>query len=189
MDRKRNRERFIPTKNLNDLVTKSLSQAPTNIGWLFCCQSLSFLSAAGYLSLRYYLEEETPNSIARLPVSPEETFPTVLDQDLAPTPAQTTSREDVIKALEWLAAKSLSQDRLIQPPADNAHYYYSRLFEMDKEKAMRGFSAIAQRFLVIAERELSSGNYEQAQTYVIQGLVVEPDNEALSALRVSINNR
>ena len=54
---------------------------------------------------------------------------------------------------------------------------------------MRGFSAIAQRFLVIAERELSSGNYEQAQTYVIQGLVVEPDNEALSALRVSINNR
>jgi serine/threonine protein kinase len=99
---------------------------------------------------------------------------------------QATSR-----ALEWLARNSLRQDRLMTPPADNAHYYFSRLLDLnpDNEAAKRGFSAIAERFVVLAEEEFSRKNYDQAQAYITLGLQVEPDNRGLTTLRAMIETR
>ena len=74
----------------------------------------------------------------------------------APTPARTAgpgsvSEDQVVRALAVLARKSLREDRLTQPPADNAHYYFSRLLalEPENEAAKRGFQEIAERFVVL----------------------------------------
>ncbi len=95
------------------------------------------------------------------------------------------------RALEWLARNSLRQDRLMAPPADNAHYYFSRLLEMNpnNDAARQGFSAIAERFVVLAEEQFSRKNYGQAQAYITLGLQVDPENRGLETLRSMIETR
>jgi len=104
------------------------------------------------------------------------------------TPAD---KQAASRALEWLARNSLSQDRLIAPPADNAHYYFSRLLAIDpdNEAARQGFSAIAERFVVLAEEQFTLKNYGQAQAYITLGLQVDPDNKGLDTLRSMIETR
>ena len=77
------------------------------------------------------------------------------------------------------------------PPADNAHYYFSRLLEINpnNEAARQGFSAIAERFVVLAEEEFSRKNYDQAQAYITLGLQAEPNNRGLETLRSMIETR
>ena len=74
------------------------------------------------------------------------------------------------------------------PPADNAHYYFSRLLEIspDSEVAKQGFSAIAERFVVLAEEEFSGKHYDRAQAYITLGLQAEPNNRGLKTLRSMI---
>ena len=57
------------------------------------------------------------------------------EQDVEPGASQPASEEEVIQALEWLANTRLKQDRLTDPPADNAHYYFRRLFALDEKMA------------------------------------------------------
>jgi serine/threonine protein kinase len=103
----------------------------------------------------------------------------------------TVDRKSAARALEWLARNSLRQDRLLSPPADNAHYYFSRLLEIDpnNEAAKQGFSAIAERYVVLAEEEFSHKNYAQAQAYITLGLQVDPNNKGLKTLRSMIETR
>ena len=126
-------------------------------------------------------------------VPPNATIEPTLPSVPAATPADTPPalREDVTKALEWLARHSLEQNRLTQPPADNAYYYYSRLLAMDpgNETARRGFAQIAERFVTLAENEFSKGNYGKAQAYIALGLQVQPQNEALLTLQSFIDDR
>ena len=104
-------------------------------------------------------------------------------------PATQMNQDDVVKALEWLAQARLKQDMLIEPPADSAHYYYSRLFPLDEKKATAGFSDIAERFVVLAEKAFSDSNYRQAQAYITLGLQVQADNEGLLHLQSFIDTR
>ncbi len=105
--------------------------------------------------------------------------------------AGTVRREDVVKALLWLARDSMREDRLTQPPANNALYYYSRLLAMDPDnpEARKGLSAIAERFVVLAEQAYSRRDYGKAQAYIALGLQVEPDNPGLRDLQTFIENR
>ena len=100
-------------------------------------------------------------------------------------------RQSASRALEWLARNSLRQDRLMTPPADNAHYYFSRLLEInpDNKAAKQGFSAIAERFVVLAEEQFTNKNYDRAQAYITLGLQVEPNNKGLETLRSMIETR
>ncbi len=111
--------------------------------------------------------------------------------DGAATTDATVSRNDVIKALLWLAENGIREDRLTQPPAENALYYYSRLLALDpdNETARRGLSAIADRFVTLAEQEYSRRNYGKAQAYIALGLQVEPENEGLRSLQSFIDER
>jgi len=105
--------------------------------------------------------------------------------------AGTVSQDQVVRALEVLARKSLREDRLTHPPAENAHYYFSRLLALapEHETAKHGFKEIAERFVVLAEKEFSRRNYSKAQTYIALGLQVDPDSKALSDLQSFIDNR
>ncbi len=105
--------------------------------------------------------------------------------------ASAADKQAASRALEWLARNSLSQDRLTSPPADNAHYYFSRLLEInpDNKAAQQGFSAIAERFVVLAEEQFTQKNYDKAQAYITLGLQVDPGNNGLETLRSMIETR
>ena len=113
-----------------------------------------------------------------------------------PTPGVVTalggvSQDEVIRALEVLARKSLREDRLTHPPADNAFYYFSRLLALEPNHptAKHGFREIAERFVVLAEKEFSRRNYTKAQIYIALGLQVDAESKALRELQSFIDNR
>ncbi|MDX1514928.1 MAG: protein kinase, partial [Gammaproteobacteria bacterium] len=125
---------------------------------------------------------------------PDETFDPAAAAKNAAVATETVpgmSKEDVVRALQWLAKNSLRDNRLTQPPADNAYYYFSRLLALDPENkvAQEGFSKIAENYMVLAEREFSSRNYGKAQAYIALGLQVDPDNKPLLELQSFIENR
>ena len=93
--------------------------------------------------------------------------------------------DEVVQALRWLARKSLADYRLTDPPRDNAFYYYSRLRDIEpgNEEARRGILEIANRFALLAERELASQRYQEARGYVGMGLHIDPANASLLALK------
>jgi serine/threonine-protein kinase PpkA len=92
---------------------------------------------------------------------------------------------EVVKALQWLAQKSLEEFRLTSPDKDNAYYYFWRLMEVDPDNvyAQQGMLKVAERFAVLAERALADNHFEKAQRYVSIGLQIDPNNGALIALQ------
>ena len=152
-----------------------------------------FMLVGAFAGFYQYTESLTQSAFARRNVEPLDPDDGSGNNAASGQSAQAgnsqMNKEDVIKALEWLAKTRLKQDMLTEPPADNAHYYFSRLFPLDKDKANLGFAAIAERFVVLAEKEFSANNYRQAQTYITLGLQVEPGNEGLLALQSFIDNR
>ncbi|MCH9673121.1 MAG: serine/threonine protein kinase [Gammaproteobacteria bacterium] len=101
------------------------------------------------------------------------------------------TREDAMKALQFLADHSLRDDRLTSPHADNALYYYSRLLALDPDNAAAkaGFEAIADRYVVLAEKQYAANNDLQAQVYITLGLQVDPNNDGLAALQSFVRDR
>ncbi|MGH8575980.1 MAG: serine/threonine-protein kinase [Gammaproteobacteria bacterium] len=152
----------------------------------------------GYVAL-YYAESSvdiagnavtpTPPAAGR-PVAPlppkssptATTPPKLIDRGKA---LRAPASDEVVQALRWLARKSLADYRLTDPPRDNAFYYYSRLLDIEpgNEEARRGILEIANRFALLAERELASQRYQEARGYVGMGLHIDPANASLLALK------
>jgi hypothetical protein len=162
---------------------------------------LLFLALTGYGALSYMKSRydlQKPGANVHVPVkAQQQLLPSGVDvvvkalserpPDLAPsaTEPKDTATIEVIRALTWLANKSLEDFRLTYPPNDNAYYYFSRLLEIDPGNpvARQGILQIAERFAYLAEQELAENRYEQAQNYVDIGLKFDPTNETLSTLR------
>jgi hypothetical protein len=100
-------------------------------------------------------------------------------------------REDVLKALSWLAQHSLREGRLTIPAGDNANYYFHRILalEPDNEMALKGLSDIAERYVVLAEQQFAQKNYQQARAYIEEGLQQQTNNQGLLTLQSIIEKR
>ncbi len=152
-----------------------------------------------FASLQVYIESLKPSRVAKQHL-PESVISQPLDAQASVTATlnaagatETTpglSKQEVIKALAWLAENSLRENRLTYPPADNAYYYFSRLLALDPENssAQKGFSDIAERYTELAEQEFSSRNYGKAQAYIALGLQVQPDHKSLLNLQAIIDD-
>ncbi|MBI2969833.1 MAG: serine/threonine protein kinase [Gammaproteobacteria bacterium] len=105
-------------------------------------------------------------------------------QGSAPAPVE-PAPEEVRQALVWLGRQSLEEYKLTYPPKDNAYYYFSRLLEIDpgNRTAVNGILEIADRYAVLAEQSLAHNEVEKTAAYVEIGLRINPDNEALIALK------
>ncbi len=150
--------------------------------------SVIAFQALDYLESQYHLP---PQGAADASSAPRLAEPANLQQPL-PTgtspglrPLSDASTQEVIKALIWLGQHSLDENRLTSPVKDNAYHYFSRLLaiEPDNAVAKRGIRAIAERFAFLAEKELADGRYETAQRYVALGMQIDPQNQALIALK------
>jgi len=93
--------------------------------------------------------------------------------------------EQVTQALAWLGKQSLDEYKLTYPPKDNAYYYFSRLLELqpDNREAYEGILAIAERYVILAERSLANNELGKTRTYIEIGLQIDPGNQALRSLQ------
>jgi serine/threonine-protein kinase PpkA len=153
-----------------------------------------------FASLQVYIESLKPSNIVKQRVSeseisqPLDVQASVNSQSISAGATETTpglSKQEVIKALTWLAMNSLRDNRLTYPPADNAYYYFSRLLAMDpgNDSAKNGFSDIAERYTELAEQEFSNRKFGKAQAYIALGLQVQPDHTSLLDLQAIIQDR
>jgi len=152
-------------------------------GFYFYTQTLT---ESGLVAPR---SEDTPSATNVASVSPTTTDPPANEANLVD--GSGPPKKDVVRALQWLARTSLVEGRLTDPPADNAYYYYSRLLALDPSHrgAKLGFAQIAERYVVLAEKEFALKNYKQAQTYITLGLQVQPDNKGLRDLQSFMDTR
>jgi hypothetical protein len=100
-------------------------------------------------------------------------------------------QRQVVTALKWLGRKSLEDAKLTSPPEDNAHYYFTRLLELDpgNPQALEGLSAIAERYARMAEAQIRRGEHALAESYLVDGLRVDPTNKQLQVLRSGLEIR
>jgi serine/threonine-protein kinase PpkA len=101
-----------------------------------------------------------------------------------PPPAGTVASPEVIQALVWLGKNSLVDYRLTDPPRDNAYYYFARLLQLDPlhPEGIAGMQRVAERFAVLAERELAVGNLMLARDYLGIAQRLDPTSPVLPAL-------
>lgn len=109
--------------------------------------------------------------------------------EVEPEPAMRAS-EEVTRALAWLGKQSLDEYKLTYPPKDNAYYYFSRLLELEpnNQMAYEGILAIADRYVILAERSFANNEVEKTKTYIDIGLQINPRNEALISMQEMVKN-
>jgi serine/threonine-protein kinase PpkA len=99
--------------------------------------------------------------------------------------------DQVTQALAWLGKQSLDEYKLTYPPKDNAYYYFSRLLELEPNNrtAYEGILAIAERYVILAERSLANNEIEKTKTYTEIGLQINPKNQALLSLQELLSHQ
>lgn len=86
----------------------------------------------------------------------------------APAPVEVTPQQKVINSLLSEADYCLSQNKLLNPMADNAHDRYRSVLLMDpeNERAKLGLQTISLRFVELARTAAKRGNMSEAQTMI-----------------------
>ncbi|MBF8269065.1 MAG: Protein kinase protein [Gammaproteobacteria bacterium] len=109
----------------------------------------------------------------------------------ATTPATQLPTPEVLKALLFLGRQSLDEYKLTYPPRDNAYYYFTRLLELDPDNqdAINGIMEIANRYSILAEQAMIKNEVDKTQAYVDLGLRIDPDNEALLAMKSFVSTQ
>ena len=106
----------------------------------------------------------------------------------APPIAPPVSREEKIAALLAQGRLSLSQFRLLTPPGDNAHHYFTKVLALDPGNidAREGFNLIAERYVLLARSANKHHDSKLARVYIARGLEVRPNNRDLLVLQDSM---
>lgn len=100
-------------------------------------------------------------------------------------------RQRQIQRLLVEANDCLNAYKLTKPREDNALHYYRAVEKLDpgNKEARRGRAKIADRYAVLAEKEMNSFDYDSARRYITTGLDVDPDNKRLLVLKTEVNKR
>ncbi len=83
------------------------------------------------------------------------------------------------------ASSALKAYKLTLPKNDNAYFYYKKVLALQPKnrQAQQGMVKIADRYALLAEREIDRYDYKKAEHYVNTGLRVKPGHKKLVALR------
>lgn len=83
------------------------------------------------------------------------------------------------------ANSALKAYKLTLPKNDNAYAYYSKVLSLqpNNRQARQGMVEIANRYALLAEREIDRYDYKKAEHYINTGLRVKPGHKKLVALR------
>jgi serine/threonine protein kinase len=100
-------------------------------------------------------------------------------------------RQGKIQRLLVQANDCLNAYKLTRPTEDNALYYFRQVEKLDpgNKEARRGREKIADRYALLAEKEMNGFDYENARRYIATGLDIDPDNKKLLELKTEVNKR
>jgi len=100
-------------------------------------------------------------------------------------------RQRKIQRLLVQANDALNAYKLTRPIDDNALHYYREVEKLDpgNKEARRGREKIADRYAVLAEKEMNGFDYDNARRYITTGLDIDPDNKRLLDLQKEVNKR
>lgn len=84
-----------------------------------------------------------------------------------------------------LAKQRFSDSKLTRPKRDNATYYYRKVLKLDPnyQDAKKGLDAIAERYADLTLKASKRNDFDQAQTYLLRGLRINPSNPRLVAMK------
>ncbi len=90
-----------------------------------------------------------------------------------------------IEQLLALGRQALDDYRLVTPEGDNAYEYLLAVLQLDprNETAHAGIQEIVDIYITLASKAADSNEIERAGRYLDRGLVIQPDNPELLALR------
>jgi serine/threonine protein kinase len=142
-------------------------------------------ASAGYFAHQVRLYSTASIAPARPPPRPSSAGPETPGESASLPARDDPMHQQVLTALKWLGRKSLEESRLTTPPEDNAHYYFTQLLKLDpgNPQALAGIADIGQRYAQMAEAQIRRGDYALAETYLNEGLKVDPTNKQLQVLR------
>jgi serine/threonine protein kinase len=100
-------------------------------------------------------------------------------------------RQEKIQELLIKANECIASLRLTKPPQDNARHYLREVQQIDPDnvEAQRGMRKIADRYVGLAEKEMSRFKYDNARRFIETGLKVDPHHKGLLNLQTEINKR
>jgi hypothetical protein len=100
--------------------------------------------------------------------TPKQEAPIPVVQQASSVPAEVSPQQKVINSLLSEADYCLSQNKLLNPIADNAHDRYRSVLLMDpqNERAKLGLQTISLRFVELARTAAKRGNASEAQTMI-----------------------
>jgi serine/threonine protein kinase len=173
----------------SDSKTKEEKQRSKNFSILIVSLIISavFYGSLNYLEIKIKRQDVKTDEVT-IETALTDSTPTPVDVSVEPSSNDMENKtetaevsEEVINALLWLGKQSLEEYRLTYPPKDNAHYYFSRLLEIDPNSrpARLGLLNIADRYAVLAEQSLVNNEFEKTEAYINIGLKVDSTNETL----------
>jgi hypothetical protein len=106
--------------------------------------------------------------LAACQTAPKQEEPPAPVVQVAPKPVELTSQQKVIQRLLGEADYCLSQNKLLNPIADNAHDRYRSVLLMDpnNERAKLGLQMIALRYVDLAQTAAKRGNLSEANSLI-----------------------
>lgn len=125
--------------------------------------------------------------------TPKQEEPPAPVVQVAPVPVELTPQQKAINRLLGEADYCLSQNRLLNPIADNAHDRYRSvlLMEPENERAKLGLQAIALRFVDQAQTAAKRGNLSEANTMIKYAKSIDNNavvQDAANSLRKQLVN-
>jgi serine/threonine protein kinase len=89
------------------------------------------------------------------------------------------------------AITSYESGRIVEPPANNALYFYRELLKVDSDNvaALTGITQIGMYFVRQSKQALGAGNFDLADRNLSTAAVVDPSNIQIGTIRGQINTR
>ena len=102
--------------------------------------------------------------------------------------------EDKRQSLQSLMSKAISSfdsSQLVEPPLDNALYYYRKMLELDPSSipASAGIAQIAATFLRQAKQSIGISDFDIADRNLTTAAAIDPGNAEIPILRSQINTQ
>lgn len=100
--------------------------------------------------------------------------------------AEAQSAEIEQQLNQWLASaeKAFNENRLTTPSDDNAHFYYSKVLELqpNNEVAKNGLNEITDRYIKMARQSLLNKSVDKARTSINKVRAIAPNDERIADL-------
>mgnify|MGYP001813049795 CR=1 FL=1 len=142
--------------------------------------------------------ETTPRDEARTPPPPAQERPTAASEAVAKAPAalvvpspRRLSAQERIQIIGLLnnAKLALDENRLMSPAGDNAYDRYRRVLGLDPDnaRAKQGLTAVAARYVGLADRAIDEGDAEQARTFVERARQADARHPGIAGIERRLN--